>query len=209
MFMKTRFIHFIWPVCLILIPNPRVWSQSTIYYDPLTFQLAAQNVPGNHQSISAFPPVNGPAVTISNLTFRGGYLIGSPDGLLWNFDSEIPLTIHFANGARAFGANFSSVLLPSDPFPFTATLSLDNGETFRFTAFTALSFTFFGFISATPIMDVTFSDGGLFGVDHLHEELIGNIITVTVPEASTLVFLGMGGFFFAAHLLHRRVRPRV
>ena len=204
--MKTPFIHFIWPVCLILLPNPRVWSQSTLYYNQSTFQLAAQNVPGNHQSISAFPPVSGQDVlTISDLTFRGN-LVGIPNYALWNFDAGIPLSVHFANGARAFGAYFSTSLPPTYPPTFTATLSLDDGETFPFTAAREPGFTLFGFVSPTPIMDVTFSDGGLFGVDHMHEELIWNIIVVTVPEPFPLAFLGLGGFVFAASRLHRRFR---
>ena len=192
----------------MLIPNARVWSQSAIYYDQLTFQLAAQNVPGNLQSISAFGfPIEyyGPQVTISDLTFRGRYLIGMGNYALWNFDGSPPgMSIHFANGARAFGAYFSSSLPSNYPPTFTATLSLDNGENFSFTAAREPGFTFFGFISPTPIMDVTFSDGGLLGVDHLHEELIGNIIVVTVPEPSSLALFGVGSFLFAAHRLHRR-----
>ena len=127
------------------------------------------------------------------MTFQGRYLgTGPPTGFLYNFDSDVPLSIHFAYGARAFGGDFSSYL-SSLYLSFTATLSLGNGETFQFTAPTDPNYAFFGFISPTPIRDLTFSDGGLFGTVGLHEELLGNVYTVTViPEPAAIVLAGFG-----------------
>jgi hypothetical protein len=140
-------------------------------------------------------------VTISNVTFTGRSLgtkaITSGISLL-NFDSGIPLGIHFANGARAFGADFSSDLPPQFT-TFTATLSLDNGETFQFTAPVEPNSTFFGFISPTPIMDIIFSDGGIFHPEPsitFHEEMIANIYMVAVPEPAGIVLAGLGAALF-------------
>ena len=179
------------------------WSQSTLYFDRGNFVGAAQAVPGNFQTISYFPEVYGPELTISDLTFRGGYLVGGPNGILWNFDSSRPLSIHFANGARAFGADFSSGLSHAGISSFTATVSLDTGETYQFIAPTDPNFAFFGFVSPTPIMHMTFSDGGLFGFGNLHEELIGNIVVVTVPEPRVLGLFALGAMLFGCTLLRR------
>jgi hypothetical protein len=217
-FMKTQFTQLVWAISLAFLPKIPLWAQSTQYFDFGRFYLASQAIPGNWQYISFLnvqPGLIGPSLTISNVTFRGRYLILEDDvsifsagRSLFNFDSGGPLTIHFDTGARAFGADFSSFLAPTYQ-SFTATVSLDNGETFTFTAPTNPNSTFFGFVSPTPIRDVMFSDGGLFGFGNLHEELIGNIIVVTVPEPSTLVFFGLGGFLFTAHLLHRRFRSQI
>ncbi len=172
------------------------WSQSSLYFNRNSFVRASQAVPGNRQSITDFGPFPyGPTVTVSDVTFSGSSL--GPHSInsgpaLFNFDSVVPLGIHFANGARAFGADFSS------QFPsvssFTATLSLDNGETFQFTALTDPNYAFFGFISSTPIRNLIFSDGGILsGPVNLHEELIGNIYMVTViPEPSSEALLALG-----------------
>ena len=96
--------------------------------------------------------------------------------------------------ALAFGADFSSSLSPQFS-SFTATLLLDNGETFNFTAPSDPGSQFFGFISPSPIMDLPFSDGGIFmsGWYPLHEELIGNIYMVAqVPEPSSPMLLLLG-----------------
>lgn len=196
--MNTRFSHFVAAASLTVAFAHMAWSQSTLYFDRGDFIAAAQPIPGNYLTITYFPPVNGPELTISDLTFRGRYLVGHPNGILWNFDSESPLSIRFANGARAFGADFSSSLSVAGFSSFTATVSLDTGETYQFTAPTDPNFAFFGFISPTPIMALTFSDGGLFGFGNLHEELIGNIVVVTVPEPSTLALLALGGLLLVA-----------
>lgn len=122
---------------------------------------------------------------------------------MFNMDSNTPLGIHFANGARAFGADFSSdvSLFQSS---FTATLSLNNGEQFTFTAPASPNSVFFGFISPTPFTDITFSDGGIFRISpgvNLHEEKIGNLyVVLEIPEPSGAVFLALG----AAALFWRR-----
>ena len=146
-------------------------------------------------------------MTISNVTFTGRSLgaKGIDSGIaLYNFDSHIPLSIHFANGARAFGADFSSQYnaVPS----FTATLSLDNGETFQFTAPTDPNSTFFGFVSPTPIMDITFSDGGLFPSPGIgHQELIGNLYMVMqVPEPAAIAWAGLGAALLLGWRLHKK-----
>lgn len=203
--MKTQCIQFVSAVWLTVGCARMAWSQSSVTFYRDGFIAAAQALPGNFQTISYFPPVNGPEVTIGDLTFRGRYLVGSPNGVLWNFDDSGPgLEIHFATGARAFGADFSSAFTGISSF--TATVSLDTGETFQFTAPTHPNFRFFGFISPTPVRDMVFSDGGLLGVGHLHEELLGNIVAVTVPEASTLALLALSGFLVTAPLIHRRFR---
>jgi hypothetical protein len=218
--MKTRLLYFIGGLCCATLCEHTMWAQSTIYSDFGQFYLASQAVPGNWQSISLSPPgipsdEIGPVLTIGNVTFSGRYLLREIDSsfstvgpVLYNFDSDIPLHVHFATGSRAFGADFSSYLSPSYS-SFTATLSLDDGETFSFTAPTNPNSTFFGFISPTPIMDLTFSDGGLFGFGNLHEEFIGNIIVVTVPEPFPSALFGMGGLLIAARMLQRRLSEKV
>lgn len=198
--MNTRFSHFVSVACLAAGFTTTAWSQSTLYFDRGDFIAAAQPIPGNYLTISYFPPVLGPELMISDLTFRGRYLVGHPNGILWNFDSESPLSIRFANGARAFGADFSSSLSVAGFSSFTATVSLDTGETYQFTAPTDPNFAFFGFISPTPIMALTFSDGGLFGFGNLHEELIGNIVVVTVPEPGVFGLFALGGLLLGWRL---------
>jgi hypothetical protein len=195
----------LWVLCLAFVLETPAWSQSTIYLDDRGgFESDAITLSGNFQRILDFPAVNGPELTVSDLTFRGNFLVASPNGVvLWNFDGSAPgLRIHFANGARAFGADFSSSLSPYYS-SFTATVSLDSGESFQFTAPTDPGFRFFGFISPTPIRDMTFSDGGLLSPFNFHEELLGNVTVVTVPESSSLALLGIGGVLLAGHWLRR------
>ncbi len=198
--MKSRFSRLLPAVCLILGFANSVWPQSTLYFDRTMFTDAAQAVPGNQQSISfATPFIEGPSVTIADMTFTGRYLLRGPLSAgvaLYNFDSDIPLSIDFANGARAFGADFSSLLSEAGYTSFTATVSLSNGEVFNFTAPTNPDSQFLGFISPTPITHLTFSDGGLFGFGNLHEELIANIVVVTVPEPGVSGLFALGALFF-------------
>lgn len=86
--MNIRFLHFVSAACLAVGVTITAWSQSTLYFDRGNFVGAAQAVPGNFQTTSYFPEVYGPELTISDLTFRGGYLVGGPTGILWNFDSS-------------------------------------------------------------------------------------------------------------------------
>jgi hypothetical protein len=209
--MKSRLTHFVLAAWLVIISAHSGWSQSSFYLDRGSFILAAQEVPGNQQAINFFslpPNTQGPVVTISDVTFAARYLSWyriSAGAALWSFDGSPPgISIHFANGARAFGADFSSAynLVPS----FTATLSLDNGQTIHFTAPTDPNFTFCGFVSPTPIMDVTFSDGGLFPASpfNLHQELIANVFVVTVPEPAAIALAGLGAVLLLGWRLRRK-----
>jgi PEP-CTERM motif len=117
--------------------------------------------------------------------------------VLRNFDNVVyPLSVHFADPVYALGANFSSDMSPSFS-SFTATLTLDTGEEFTFTAQANPYSAFFGFISPTPVRELTFSDGGIAPIGngfYAHEEQIGDIFTITqVPEPSALALLGLGG----------------
>lgn len=207
--MNTRFLRLLSAACLAVGLTTTAWSQSTLYFDRGDFVSAAQAIPGMQQSISfGFPFVEGPSVTIGDVTFTGRDLIrGGPLGsevALYNFDSGFPMGIHFANGTRAFGADYSSWLSPYYS-SFTATLSLDNGEVLTFTASTVPNSTFVGFISPTPIKNLTFSDGGLFPSPNIgHQELIGNLyVVMEVPEPSVLSL-----FAFSALLLGWRLSRR-
>ncbi len=210
--MKPRFISFQLSVYLVASALSAL-SQSTLYIDRGDFIIAAQAIPGHCQSIALdfFPSDElGPVLTISDVTFAGRYLLWKNDPfvsaagpVLYNFDSGIPLGISFAGGARAFGADFSSLLSP-EYSAFTATVSLSNGEVFSFTAPTNPDSRFFGFITPTPITHLTFSDGGLFGFGNLHEELIGNIVVVTVPEPGILGLFALGTLLLSWRLFRKR-----
>jgi hypothetical protein len=205
---KARLALLIQLFSLILIGCHSALAQGTsIYFDRTAFSNALQVVPGTRQSISSLHYLPGefsPQVTLMGVTFRGLYLVEYATNFLYNFDSYVPLTIHFNTGALAFGADFSSYLPPQHS-SFTATLSLDNGEAFNFTAPGTPGSQFFGFISPSPIMDLTFSDGGIFrsGQGSFHEELIGNMdMVLQVPEPGSLAFLLLG-----LPLLVRRKHP--
>ncbi len=117
--------------------------------------------------------------------------------VLLNFDNtSAPLSVHFADPVYAFGADFSSNLSPYLS-NFTATVALDTGQQFTFTAQANPYSTFFGFISPTPVRELTFSDGAVGPIGngfYAHEEQIGDIFTITqVPEPSGLALLAVGG----------------
>ena len=207
--MKTRFAQFILAVWLIVIFGPAAWSQSSLYFDRGNFNNACQAVPGNQQGMDfAYIPFSDgtPTLTISNVTFTGlglGRIAVTSGIALYNFDSPFPLGIQFANGARAFGGDFSSYLSPYYS-SFTANLSLDSGEVLSFTAPTNPNSTFFGFISPIPIRRLTFSDGGLFPGVGLHQELIGNLFMVMeVPEPHTLGLFALGALLLGWRV-HRK-----
>lgn len=169
---------------------------------------AAQLLPGNHQAITDFGAApSGTMVSVSDVTFTGRDLTlhGINAGTaLYNFDSSFPMGILFAHGARAFGADYSSQLSPYYS-SFTAMLSLDTGEVLTFTASTDPNSTFFGFISPTPIQNLTFSDGGLFPSPNIgHQELIGNVYVVTIPEPATLGLFSLGALVLGWRFLWRR-----
>ena len=112
--MKTRLAQIALTPWLVIIFAHPSQSQSSFYLDRGSFTLAAQAIPGNQQSINFIflpPALEVPSITISDVTFTGRslsrHLINSGMAL-FNFDSGFPLSIYFANGARAFGADFSS-----------------------------------------------------------------------------------------------------
>ncbi len=195
--MKTTVRLFVHGAAILLASGHLAWSQTTIFSDRGRFWGEAHSLPGIQQFISfadLYYTDEGPVVTISNVTFTGRYLtvgqVNSPDGYrkpaLFNFEGTSPLRIHFANGARAFGADFSSdvSLYFSN---FTATVSLSSGENFSFSAPSRPNSTFFGFVSPTPITDVTFSDGGIVPIGvppvYLHGEMIGDVwVVLEIPE---------------------------
>ncbi len=115
--------------------------------------------------------------------------------------------IQFANGGRAFGGEFSSFLSPYYS-SFTARLSLDTGEVLTFTAATNPNSTFFGFISPTPIRSFTYSDGGLFPSPNIsHQEMVGNLYLVTVPEPHALGLFALGTLLLGWQLVWKRKHP--
>ena len=159
--MNLRFSDMLAAAALVVGFTTTAWSQSTLYFDRGNFTAAAYAIPGNQQTISFLDLLSdeiGPMLTVADVTFTGRYLIRQIDPLvssagpvLYNFDSNNPLAISFSNGARAFGADFSSLLSEAGYTSFTATVSLSNGEVFNFTAPTNPDSQFFGFISPTPI----------------------------------------------------------
>ena len=74
--MKTRITRIALASGLILTFGQSAWPQSTLYFDRNNFMNASLAVPGNQQSISfGFPFVEGPSVTIGDVTFTGRDLI--------------------------------------------------------------------------------------------------------------------------------------
>ncbi len=205
--MKMQFTSLALAGGLALTAGPLARAQSSLYFDRNGFMNAAQAIPGHQQSITDFGPFPyGPAVTVSDVTFTGRDLTTTVinSGLaLYNFDDSFPLGIQFARGARAFGADFSSYLSPYYS-SFTATLSLDSGEVLSFLAATNPNSTFFGFISPIPIRSMSFSDGGLFPSPFIgHQELIGNIFVVQIPEPDPLVLFTLGALLLGWRFVWR------
>src|ERR1051326_7828090 len=128
--MKIRFAETILVVTVAFGLARLARAQTSFYSDRFNFFVAAQAVPGIQQSITDFGFfAPGPTVTVSGVAFTGRFLDRSTinsGSALFNFDSPVPLGVHFAKGALAFGADFSSgyTAVPS----LTATLSLDNGQ---------------------------------------------------------------------------------
>jgi len=138
-----------------------------------------------------FEPLN-----ISGLTFRsGGPLIIRlnvfPDfnHVLNSYDSLSPLMVDLNGPTLAFGADFSSYLSPFYT-SFLASVTLNDGRFFTFTAPADPNFTFFGFVTTQPFSSLTFSDGGLIGP--FHEEILDNITVVHVPEPGVFALLALG-----------------
>jgi len=145
-------------------------------------------------------------LSISGLTFRGGVLLVRPSTIVnrWlnNYDSSIPLTVDMNGPARAFGADFASLISPGYS-NFLATVMFDNGDVFTFTAPADPNSVFFGFVTTQPFSRMTFSDGGLiFG--YLHEEIFDNITVVTVPEPNQLGVFALGALLVGWRFVHQR-----
>jgi hypothetical protein len=207
---------------LLVLSGWPAWAGTVTYFDRAAFMDASKTVPGLEQSISfaRFIPYGdmlefGRSVSISNVTSTGSYLVAirrypyaetSPVGLL-NYDAAVPISLHFETGTRAFGADFSSQVFPQFT-SFTATVSLDNGESFSFTAPADPEFRFFGFITDHPILNLTFSDGGIIRVGPFalfHEELIKDIFMVAeIPEPGSLALIGLGASSIALRQFWRR-----
>lgn len=206
---------------LLLLSSVVASGASVTYFDRTAFTNACLALSGVRQNISfdAYAPEEGmytefgPSFTLltsSATTFTTrGYLIASrapsvtdSSAVLHSFDSSSSLRIQFGSGALAFGADLSSYISPAFA-SFTATVSLDTGETFSFTSPANPHYTFFGFTSDIPVTDLTFSDGGTaFGY---HEELIRDIHMVTViPEPGSLALLGLGTAVFGYRAARRQ-----
>jgi hypothetical protein len=134
-------------------------------------------------------------LTVSGLTFRGGgpqrveTLSSGGNLALINYDSLTPQLVDMNGPTLAFGADFSS-LLSSVTSTFLATVTLNDGRVFTFTAPADPNFSFFGYVSTQPFSSLTFSDGGLIG--GLHEEILDNITVVQVPEPGALGLFALG-----------------
>lgn len=213
---------------LILASQFRCWSEGAVYADRSSFVAACQTLVGRQAAISFDPYLYGGdyyqpgwyhgQLTVADVTFGGNILVRedshsiSGEAALNNYDMDVPLSVHFQNGALAFGADFSSGLYPYNSSNFTATINIPGGGTYTFSAAPGPGKTFFGVIESSPFSDLTFSDGGAFGIRQgtdgspngtYHEELVGNPFVVQVgPEpAFTGVDLGkvqaatLGHFF--------------
>jgi hypothetical protein len=76
---------------------------------------------------------------------------------------------------------------------FLATVTLNDGRVFTFTAPADPNLRFFGFVTTQPFSSLTFSDGGLIGP--FHGEILDNITVVTVPEPGVFALLALGALF--------------
>lgn len=209
--MKIRFTRVALTVWFI-IQSGYCMGQGTIYFDRGGFDLAISGLSGIRTDVNFVPPFppGGTSegddvyylgtVDISGLTFRGGgplvIRVISADGnrVMNNYDSLAPLTVDMNRPALAFGADFASLLSPTYT-SFLATVTLDNGDVFTFTAPADPNFTFFGIVTTQPFSSLTFSDGGLVGTG-LHEEILDNITVVTVPEPGLFALFALGALFF-------------
>jgi hypothetical protein len=183
---------------------------TTIYRDRFEFEAAISGIIGSRTDLDFQPPfppggidqgviIYPPLLTISGLTFQGaGVLVirDSAPGQYWlnNYDSLMtPLLVDMNSPARAFGADFASLLSPFYS-SFLATVTLDNGSVFTFTAPADPNSTFFGFVTTQPFSMLTFSDGGLVGIG-LHGEILDNITVMRVPEPGVRAILAVGALF--------------
>ncbi len=210
--MKTSFASIILATCLTFIFACSCLGQGTIYRDRAEFDLAIAGLAGTRQDVNFQPPLPpggidegewvqySPGLTISGLTFRGGgpqlirFMSGGGNRVLNNYDSLTPQRVDMSGPALAFGADFASLLNPVHS-TFLATVTLNDGRVFTFTAPADPNFTFWGIVTTRPFSSLTFSDGGLIGIG-LHGEILDNITVVTIPEPHTLGLLALGALLF-------------
>ena len=221
--MKTRFAHFALAGWLATssghLGTLPCCGQGTTYTDRSAFDAAIADLTGARRDLNFQPPFPPGGIdegewvryfsplTISGMTFHSGgpllIRLFSADGnrALNNYDSLTPLMVDMNGSAMAFGADFASLL---NPFysSFLATVTLDNGNVFTFTAPANPNFTFFGFVTTQPFSSLTFSDGGLIGP--YHEEILDNITVGTVPEPGVFALSALGALLLGWRW--RRVR---
>lgn len=183
-------------ICLLTTIQQSVFSGTTsCYSSPSALEAASSSFTGDRVNLSfnTFPVAGMYAspFVISNIAILGRTFViepvsGVPFLYLNNYDSDVPLTIHFPTGAKAFGAFFSSWLGPSYPKTFTMTATTDHGEVFTFEDFSSygqsppVNVAWFGLIPDAPIYDLTLSDGGIVqsGGYSMHEEMIAELFAV-------------------------------
>lgn len=199
------------PLLFLSLMAPVAAGAAQTYSERNLFIEAAKGVSGVEQILtfdhlvpySGSSADIGPSLQVSNVTFSGRFLMASrhPEftdsgTVLYHFEGGGPLSISFAAGVKALGADWGSVS-GAQFASFTATLTLDSGESFSFESPTNPQNTFFGFIVDEPILRLTFSDGGKFNIGggfFAHGEMIKDIFMVKeVPEPGGLAILGIGG----------------
>jgi hypothetical protein len=198
-----QFLRNVTLAVAVAISVPPCFGQGTIYFDRGNFEFAIAGLSGIRQDVD-FRGLEGfhfPPLTVSGLTFRGGgpqrveTLSEGGSLALINYDSLTPQLVDMNGPTLAFGADFSSLLSPVYT-SFLATVTLNDGRVFTFTAPADPNFTFWGIVTTQPFTSLTFSDGGLIGLPPpLHEEILDNITVVRVPEPGVRAILAVGALF--------------
>ena len=147
-----------------------IYGAAVKYSAPQQFQQDAYNLPGAKVSLSfGADYFSHPSpVTMSNIVFNGRWFVVQPvssqsKNYLNNYDSDVPLRVHFPTGAHAFGAYFSSWIGPWST-SFTGTVTTDQGDRFVVQGPTdsgSLPPSYLGLIFSDSVYDVTFDDGGV------------------------------------------------
>jgi hypothetical protein len=167
-FMDARSSKFLLTAAFVLETLFPCWLQGATYTDRSTFIAACQTLAGTQSAISFDPylygaPYGQPGwygaqLAVSNVTFNGNILIRrdsisiSGESALNNYDMNVPLAVHFQNGALAFGADFSSLLFPYNTSNFTATINIQGGSSYTFSVAPGPGKTFFGFIAGSFVL---------------------------------------------------------
>jgi hypothetical protein len=209
----VNFLKCVLGMLALAAASLQCFAQGTIYFGRGQFETAIAGLAGIRQDVDfqGLPPgVYAPGLTISGLTFRGGgpQLINliSADGnlALINYDSLSPQVVDMNGPTLAFGADFASFISPVYS-SFLATVTLNDGRVFTFTAPADPNFTFWGIVTTQPFSTLTFSDGGLIGLPPpLHEEILDNITVVQVPEPGTVALFGLGACLVVIWFLRTR-----